>query len=79
MKKTKIVCTLGPSSQTEEMIEKLVLNGMNIARLNFSHGTHESHLDLINKIRNVSKKLNVPIGILQDLCGPKIRLGEIDG
>ena len=79
MKKTKIVCTLGPSSQTEEIIEKLVLNGMNIARLNFSHGTHESHLDLINKIRNVSKKLNVPIGILQDLCGPKIRLGEIDG
>lgn len=78
MRRTKIVCTLGPASSDPEILEQIIKNGMNVARLNFSHGTHESHLDLINKIRQVSAKLETPVAILQDLCGPKIRVENID-
>lgn len=77
-RKTKIVCTLGPASADEATIEKMLLSGMSIARLNFSHGTHESHADLIEKLRKVSAKLDIPVAIMQDLCGPKIRLGKIE-
>lgn len=77
MRKTKIVCTLGPASEDPAVIEKMVKSGMNVARLNFSHGTHESHKKLIDNVRAVSEKLNVPIAILQDLGGPKIRLGPV--
>ena len=76
-RKAKIVATIGPASQTEEMLEKLALAGMNVARMNFSHGTHEQHAQRIACIRRVSEKLNVSIGILQDLQGPKIRVGEL--
>jgi pyruvate kinase len=76
-RKAKIVATLGPASQSEEIIEKLVLAGMNVARMNFSHGTHEQHAERIKCIRKVSEKLNVCVGILQDLQGPKIRVGEL--
>lgn len=76
-KNTKIVCTLGPASDSVSEISKLVQAGMNIARLNFSHGTHEHHAQLIKNIREVEKKTGKRIGILQDLQGPKIRLGKI--
>lgn len=73
----KIVCTLGPSSSDEEMICKLILAGMDVARLNFSHGTHDFHAHLIKTIRKLSVELNQPITILQDLQGPKLRVGII--
>lgn len=76
-RKVKIICTLGPSSYQEETIEKLILAGMNIARLNFSHGDHDFYRILINRIRHVAARLNKPIAILQDLQGPKIRIGKV--
>ncbi len=75
--KTKIICTIGPASGTADIIRKLILNGMNVARLNFSHGRHDEHLEKINLIREISGKLNKPVAILQDLQGPKIRVGDI--
>lgn len=73
---TKIVCTIGPASSSSEMIELLAGAGMNVARLNFSHGTHETHLLSINRIRSLNRKLNHPVSILLDLQGPEIRTGE---
>jgi pyruvate kinase len=78
IRRTKIVCTIGPSSDTEEMLTKLIAAGMNVARLNFSHGTEEYQRDVIRKIKRVRKALNLPVAILQDLQGPKIRIGTID-
>lgn len=74
---TKIICTLGPASWSSEMIEQLALAGMNVARLNFSHGNHEGHLLSINRIRSLNRKLNHPVSILLDLQGPEIRTGEV--
>ena len=71
----KIVCTLGPASNSMEMIERLMHAGMDVARLNFSHGTHEDHAGTIKRLREVSGRLAKPIGILADLQGPKIRTG----
>ncbi len=76
-KRTKIVCTLGPASGTEDIIEKMVDAGMNVARLNFSHGSHEDHARLIERIRSVAEKTGEPIAIMQDVQGPKIRLGKL--
>jgi pyruvate kinase len=76
-RKAKIVATIGPASQSQEILEKLVLAGMNVARMNFSHGTHAQHAERISRIRKVSEKLGVCVGILQDLQGPKIRVGEL--
>lgn len=76
-RKAKIVATIGPASRSEEVLEKLILAGMNVARMNFSHGTHEQHAACIALIRRLSDKHNLPIGILQDLQGPKIRVGEL--
>jgi hypothetical protein len=73
-KKTKIICTLGPASENIKTIEQMVRAGMNVARLNFSHGDHENHKLLIDNIRRVSAKVGVPIAIIQDLHGPKIRI-----
>src|SRR5712691_1458857 len=78
MRRTKIVCTIGPASDTEEMIAKLIAAGMNVARLNFSHGTADYQRDLIRKIKRVRKALNKPVAVLQDLQGPKIRIGTIE-
>jgi pyruvate kinase len=75
--KTKIVCTIGPASGSLATIEKLVKAGMNIARLNFSHGTHQEHVGYIGNIRGAAAKLNTPIAILQDISGPKIRTGQL--
>jgi len=76
-RKVKIVATIGPASQSEEILEKLIRAGMNVARMNFSHGTHEQHAERIALIRKVTEKLGVPVGILQDLQGPKIRVGAL--
>ena len=77
MTRTKIVCTIGPACWDEDSLRELIKKGMDVARLNFSHGTHESHKEVYERIRKVSKELKHPIAIMQDLCGPKIRLGEI--
>jgi pyruvate kinase len=79
-RKTKIVCTIGPSTNTREKIMELVRAGMNVVRLNFSHGTHEDHRVVIGHIRSVAKELRYSIPILMDLQGPKIRVGHmLDG
>ncbi len=75
-KKTKVVCTIGPVSENKEMLTKLVEEGMNVARLNFSHGDYEEHGNRMKLIREVSKELRKPIGILLDTKGPEIRLGD---
>ena len=77
MPKTKIICTIGPASETPEVIRELIQNGMNVARLNFSHGSHAEHLEKIRIIRTEADRLGIPVAILQDLCGPKIRVGKI--
>lgn len=77
MKKTKIICTIGPSSDSEEILTALIKEGMDIARLNFSHGTKEDHLRKIELIRSLSHQLRKPVAILQDLAGPKIRVGNL--
>lgn len=74
---TKIICTLGPASADEATIEQLVRNGMAVARLNFSHGDHAFHKRMIQRLRRVSRRVGRPVGILQDLSGPKIRVGRI--
>ncbi len=76
-RRTKIVCTIGPSCNSKEGIENLVLHGMNVARLNFSHGTHKEHAIVIKHIRDIAKKLKYSIPILMDLQGPKIRVGTM--
>lgn len=76
-RRTKIVCTIGPSCNTQEAIENLLLHGMNVARLNFSHGTHEDHAKVIQYIRNASEKFKYNVPILMDLQGPKIRVGKM--
>jgi len=76
-RKVKIVATIGPASQSEETLKQLMLAGMNVARMNFSHGTHEQHAERIALIRRMSQQLGISVGILQDLQGPKIRVGEL--
>ena len=77
IRKAKIVATIGPTSRSPEILEKLMLAGLNVARINFSHGTHDQHEEAIATIRKVSDKLGIAVGILQDLQGPKIRVGEL--
>src|ERR1044071_8718800 len=72
-RRTKIVCTIGPATSTPEMLESLMKAGMDVARLNFSHGTKESHGAVIERIRQISSALGQPVAILQDLPGPKTR------
>ena len=76
-KRTKIVCTIGPASESKSVLEKMAKAGMNVVRLNFSHGTYSHHEKLLQNIRAVSKKLDQPIAIMQDLQGPRIRVGEV--
>lgn len=75
MRKTKIICTLGPATNSEEIIRKLIENGMDVARLNFSHGTHEEHKKKIDMIKKIREELDKPIPILLDTKGPEIRIG----
>lgn len=78
MRKAKIVCTIGPASQEKSILEKLMRVGMNVARLNMAHGSHDEHRALIANIREVSEALNYPIAILMDIKGPEIRIGEME-
>lgn len=75
--KTKIVCTIGPSVNSYEKIKELIQAGMNVARLNFSHGTHEQHKEIIKLLRKARKELGTPLAIMQDTKGPEIRVGKI--
>jgi len=76
-RKTKIVCTIGPASSSPERLKQLIEAGMDVARLNFSHGDHETHRQTLRNIRRLSSEMGKEIGILQDLGGPKIRLGTL--
>lgn len=78
MRKTKIVCTIGPASEKEEVFKELVLAGLNVARLNFSHGSHEEHEGRINTIKKVREELNKPIAIMLDTKGPEIRTRDFE-
>ncbi len=79
MRRTKIVCTIGPASQSETVLNGLMQAGMDVARLNFSHGDHAFHASIIKKIRRMAQGLERPVAILQDLQGPKVRIGPIAG
>lgn len=79
MKRTKIVATMGPASNTEERLEELIEAGMNVARLNFSHGEHAIHGQTIANVRKVDEKLGTHTALLADLQGPKLRIGELEG
>ena len=79
VRRTKIVCTIGPASSSREMLDRLVAAGMDVARLNFSHGTHAEHAEVIRAIREGETRWGHPITILQDLQGPKVRLGTLRG
>ena len=78
-RRVKIVATIGPATQSPEALEKAIYAGLNVARLNFSHGAHEDHLKVIQNLRRLSKDLRAPVTILQDLQGPKIRVGKLEG
>ena len=77
MRHTKIVCTIGPASNSEERLEQLMRAGMNVARLNFSHGTQDDHAIVIERVRSISARLGCAVAVLQDLQGPKIRTGQL--
>lgn len=78
LRRTKIVATIGPATRNPEVLRALIEAGATTLRLNFSHGTHEEHQRNIRLIRQTSFELNQPVGILQDLQGPKIRLGQFE-
>ncbi len=78
MRKTKIICTLGPAVENEQMLRDLIAEGMDVARLNFSHGSHEEHLKLVNKLKKVREELGKPVAILLDTKGPEIRIGRFE-
>jgi len=77
MKRTKIVCTIGPASDKKTTLKRLIKSGMNVVRLNFSHNVHAYHLKVIKSVRALAKEMKTPIAVLQDLQGPRIRLGNL--
>ncbi len=79
IKRTKVVCTIGPASSDPAIMEKMIREGMDVARLNFSHGDHRGHEEKIKQLKKLSKKLGRPVAILQDIGGGKVRVGEIEG
>ncbi len=79
MRKAKIVCTIGPASAEPSLLERLINSGMDVARLNFSHGTHDSHRVAIAAVRAAAERLHRPVAIVQDLQGPRIRVGDLEG
>ena len=79
MRKTKIVCTLGPATDNEDVLRKLMLAGMNVARLNFSHGTHEEQKKRMDMVKKLRAELGLPIAILLDTKGPEIRTRDFEG
>ncbi len=78
MKKTKIVCTLGPTSRQEDVLRQMIDKGMNVARLNFSHGTHEYHQETIDMVKRIREDVGVPLAIMLDTKGPEIRTGDFE-
>ena len=78
LRKTKIVCTIGPASDNYETLKELMLNGMNVARVNFSHGTWEEQLPKVNLIKQLREELGLPISLLLDTKVPEIRLGKFE-
>ncbi|MCH8269283.1 MAG: pyruvate kinase, partial [Acidobacteria bacterium] len=78
MRRTKIVCTLGPATHSRDAIKELIRAGMDVARLNFSHGTQAEHGEVIALIRQSAARLGQPVAVLQDLAGPKVRIGRIE-
>ena len=78
MRKVKVICTIGPTCSSDDMIQKMILAGMDLARLNFSHGDHESHSRIFAKLRKAAKANHRPLAIIQDVQGPRIRLGEME-
>ena len=79
MRKTKIICTIGPASESEEKLRELMLAGMNVARFNFSHGSHKEQLVKYNRVLKVRKELGLPVATLLDTKGPEIRLRDFEG
>src|SRR5689334_21581281 len=79
MRKAKIIWTLGAASESEEVLEGVVHAGMDVARLNFSHGTPDEHRRRVRRLRAISHRLSRPVAILQDIQGPKLRLGRFEG
>ena len=79
MRKTKIICTIGPASESEEKLRELMLAGMNVARFNFSHGTHEEHKKKFDRVIKVSNELGLQVATMLDTKGPEIRLKDIEG
>jgi hypothetical protein len=79
MRKTKIICTIGPASESEEKLRELMLAGMNVARFNFSHGTHKEQLAKYNRVLKVREELQLPVATLLDTKGPEIRLRDFEG
>ena len=77
-RRAKIIATLGPSSSDKDTIKKLLHAGMDVARINFSHGNHDEHARVIKRLRSAAQELNRPVTILQDLSGPKIRTGQLE-
>ena len=78
LKKTKIVATMGPSTMNKEVLKKMMLNGLNVCRLNFSHGSYEDHKNSISLIKELNKELDLQVSILGDLQGPKLRIGTFE-
>ena len=79
MRKTKIICTIGPVSQSEEKLKELLLAGMNVARFNFSHGDHAEHELKLGRARKAAQELGMPLATMQDTKGPEIRLRDFEG
>lgn len=79
MRKTKIICTLGPAAESDDIVRKLMLTGMNVARFNFSHGSYEEHLGRIECVKRIREELNLPVALLLDTKGPEIRTGSFEG
>lgn len=77
--KTKIVATIGPATSSEEMLEKIICAGVDVCRLNFSHGAYELHQEVIDRVRSINQRLGCNVALLQDLQGPKLRIGKVDG
>ena len=78
IRKTKIIATIGPTSDTRSTLKKIILKGVNVCRLNFSHVTHEKAREIISHIKSINQELNVNTAILADLQGPKIRIGKLE-
>ena len=79
MRRPKIVATIGPASRERHVLERIIRAGANVLRLNFSHGTHEEHAQVVETARAIERRLGQPLALLQDLSGPKIRTGRVAG